>query len=94
MPRAISDRRKNLAALSREVSEPSSHRFWRGSRNPDGGGPAGKADLVAEVEKVAAVATGMTGCCDGRAEMRLLKGVNTDRVLDSIARDLVVAIVC
>lgn len=57
MPRTISVMRKNRAALSREVSEPSSHRFWRGRRNPDGGGPAGRAALVAEVEK--AVAIGM-----------------------------------
>lgn len=55
MPRSISVMRKYLAALSSELSLPSSHRSFRGSRNPCGGGPAGVAEWQGDVEKVAAV---------------------------------------
>ena len=53
MPRSISVRRKYLPALSRAVSLLSSHRFTRGRRKPEGGGPAGKAARREEVVKVA-----------------------------------------
>lgn len=42
-----------MPALSREDSLPSSHRFTRGRRKPEGGGPAGKAARREEVVKVA-----------------------------------------
>ena len=53
MPRSISVRRKYLPALSRDDSLPSSHRFTLGRRNPEGGGPAGKAARREVVVKVA-----------------------------------------
>ena len=53
MPRSISVRRKYLPALSRDDSALSSHRFTRGRRKPEGGGPAGVAAKRDEVAKVA-----------------------------------------
>ena len=53
MPRIISVRRKYLPALSRDDSALSSHRFTRGRRKPEGGGPAGVAAKREEVVKVA-----------------------------------------
>lgn len=51
MPRNSSAMRKYLVALSREVSLCWSHRFGGARRKPEGGGPAGVAALMAEVEK-------------------------------------------
>ena len=75
MPRSISVMRKYFPALSNELSLLSSQRSVRGSRKPDGGGPAGVADRSADEEK-AAVAVGeyvlearkgVRGVEDGRA---------------------------
>lgn len=73
-----------------ELSLSSSHRFVRGSRKPEGGGPAGVAARIAEVEN-AAVAMELGG--GNRAQRRLLIGIEAGRALANIVRDLVAAIV-
>lgn len=81
MPRSISVRRKYLPALSRDDSLPSSHRFTLGRRNPEGGGPAGKAARREEVVKVA----------EGhvlRAARTLARDEETGRARASAVRDL------
>ena len=86
MPRSISVRRKYLPALSRDDSLPSSHRFTLGRRNPEGGGPAGKAARREEVVKVA----------EGhvlRAARTLARDEEVGRARASAVRDLVEAIV-
>lgn len=90
MPRNISVRRKYWPALSMELSLPSSHRLVRGSRKPEGGGPAGVAARRAEVEN-AAVAIQLDG--EDRAQRKLLMGTEVGRVLANTVRDLVAAIV-
>lgn len=63
--------RKYLPALSRALSLPSSHRSFRGRRNPCGGGPAGVAHWEGDVEKVAVavVAEGESMWVERRARM-------------------------
>ena len=79
MPRTISVKRKYLPALSREVSLLSSHRSFRGSRKPCGGGPAGVAERKADVEKRAAeyglliLGEQESGFGKGRPCIRLIK---------------------
>ena len=53
IPLIISVKRKYLPALSKELSLASSHRSFRGSLNPVGGGPRGVAERNADVEKAA-----------------------------------------
>ena len=79
-----------MPALSMELSLLSSHRFLRGSRKPEGGGPAGVAARMAEVEN-AAVAKELGS--EGRAWRKLLVGIEVGRTLANIVRDLVDAIV-
>ncbi len=73
-----------------ELSLPSSHRLVRGSRKPEGGGPAGVAARRAEVEN-AAVAIGLDG--EDRAQRKLLMGTEVGLVLANTVRDFVAAIV-
>ena len=75
-----------MPALSRDDSLPSSHRFTLGRRNPEGGGPAGKAAKREEVVKVA----------EGhvlRAARTLARDEEVGRARASAARDLAEAIV-
>lgn len=72
-----------------ELSLLSSHRFVRGNLKPDGGGPAGVAARMADVEK-AAVAIEL-GC--ERRQRKLLIGMEVGRVLENITRPLLAAIV-
>ena len=86
MPRIISVRRKYLPALSRDDSALSSHRFTRGRRKPEGGGPAGVAAKREEVVKVA----------DGHvlwAARTLARDEEAGRARASAARDLAEAMV-
>ena len=53
MPRAISVNKKYLPALSKALSVSSSHVFCLGNRKPFGGGPAGVARLILDVENAA-----------------------------------------
>lgn len=84
-------RRKYFAALSRELSFPSSQRSFRGRRNPEGGGPAGVADLEDEVERVATVVLAEKGQIT-RDEARALRSLEAGRARASIANGLVEAI--
>ena len=72
MPLAISVKRKYLPALSNALSLPSSHRSGRGNRNPFGGGPAGVAYRLEDVENAAEQLNGVsrefsTAVAHGRA---------------------------
>ena len=78
--------RKNVPALSKELSLLSSHRSFRGKRKPCGGGPAGVAARMAEDEK-AAVAVGLK-CLDLTVPVSGMQG----RARASAAKDLVEAI--
>ncbi len=88
MPRNISMSKKYLPALSSALS-PSSHFFWRGNRNPGGGGPAGVAARASVVLKKATVAgdwkRGANGAC--------LSSAVADGPRASIVNGLVLAIV-
>ena len=86
MPLIISVMRKNVPALSKEVSLLSSQRSLRGKRKPCGGGPAGVAAWMAEDEK-AAVAVGLK-CLAATVPVSGVKG----RARASAVRDLVDAI--
>ena len=80
--------RKYFPALSSEFSLPSSHRSFRGSLNPCGGGPAGVAFRITDVEN-GAVATG-----DRIREVsRDMKGSVAGRERRSIVTDLADAII-
>lgn len=83
MPLIISVMRKNVPALSNELSLLSSHRSLRGKRKPCGGGPAGVAARMAEDEK-AAVAVGWK-CRDVTVPASAVRG----RARASAVRDLV-----
>lgn len=86
MPLIISVIRKNVPALSNELSLLSSHRSLRGKRKPCGGGPAGVAARMVEDEK-AAVAVGLK-CLDVTVPVSAVRG----RPRASAVRDLVEAI--
>lgn len=86
IPLAISVMRKNVPALSKELSLLSSHRSLRGKRKPCGGGPAGVAAWTAEDEK-AAVAVGLK-CLDVMVPVSAVRG----RARTSAVTDLVEAI--
>ena len=73
-----------------EVSLPSSHRFVRGRRKPEGGGPAGVAARIAEVEKAA---VGMELGGEDQAQRETRVGTDVGRTFNSIVRDLVAAMV-
>lgn len=88
MPRNISMSKKYLPALSRAES-PSSHFFWRGNRNPGGGGPAGVAARGKVVLKKATVA----GEANRGANCDCLSSVVADGPRASIVNGLVLAIV-
>lgn len=78
MPRIISVRRKYFPALSRELSAPWSHRFGVGRRNPEGGGPDGRAARGALVEKNRAAAGELdarSSCVVGRARANMVIGL-------------------
>lgn len=69
---------------------PSSQRLARGSRKPEGGGPAGRAARTEDVEKLAVVARGM--CDAARAGRRTFERAAVGRALESIVSDLGAAI--
>ena len=98
IPRNISVKRKNFAALSRALSLPSSHRCGRGRRKFDGGGPDESACRDGHVENDAGVAAADEGsvlarkacdetnaCAGGRAR-RFLHDEDSavDALLDAI----------
>lgn len=80
-----------MPALSREVSEPSSQRFARGRRKFEGGGPAGRAARIEDVEKQAVVARGLDDTAPD--ESHALGEIVVGRTLESIVSDLGAAIV-
>ena len=80
MPRAISVRRKYLPALSRDDSLLSSHRSFRGSRKPWGGGPAG---VAARRDVLVKVADGIVV----RVGSKAVRGIEAGRARASVARD-------
>lgn len=77
MPRIISVSRKYFPALSREPSAPWSQRLGAGRRNPEGGGPAGRAARGTLVEKraVAGALDARKSCVVGRARANMVIGL-------------------
>ena len=79
--------RKYFPALSKEFSLPSSHRSFRGSLKPCGGGPAGVARRNADEEKAALIEGHNRRAGEGAP-----KADGEGRSLASVASDLTGAI--
>ena len=106
IPRNISVKRKNFAALSRALSLPSSHRCGRGRRKFDGGGPDESACRGGHVENDAGVTAADEGsvlarklcdeskACAGDRVRRFLHDEDSavDALLDAIVVEVRVAV--